>query len=261
MPIPGLFDSSSRSVSSTEANTIGGQSEWGPVAAVNVGGDKSAHSVQVVHNTQLVDHGAMQVAQNIAGAGLSVANDIAANGLGVAQDVATDGLSVVSDALYTNESVINTVVSMGERVMDGAANLVRDAMREASFQVESALAAGAAAAADGLATGAAITRDAIDSNTLISRDAMDLSRSVVTLTDDLHSTNTQFLSNTFNEFTDTVTRLDASRNEESASTLEAITELATVVQTGGESINANVNKMIAGLAIVTAGFIAWRALA
>lgn len=230
-----LLDSSSRST--TKAPTTGSQTSNAPASSLNVDGYRANQTINV--NNTSTDHGAI------------------AGSLEAMAEVYGDATALGQDAIYQSGDSLREVIGFGQGILDGAAGVVRDAIREATIQTENAL----ATAEYGMAHGAAMTRDAIDSNTLISRDAMDMSRSVITLTDDIHRSNVDFLGSTFDEFTDTITRLDNSRNAESSASLEAITELATVVQTGGESINANVNKMIAGLAVVTAGFIAWRALA
>lgn len=274
----GFFSSSSRST--TNAPTTGSQTSNAPSTALNVSGNRSNQNIYVT-NTQ-TDHGAIEfmgewtgdalfafeemarnnadMAASIARDGLDAGTSIARDGIDAGTMIARDGIDanvrVTETAIYESGNSLRDIIGFGQGILDGAAGLVRDAMQEASFQTANALATAEA----GVAAGQAMTRDAIDSNNMITKDSLMLSQSVVNLTDDLYAESAGFLRGTMTDFTDTVVRLDDSRNKESAQTLDAITELATVVQTGGESINANVNKMIAGIAIVTAGAIAWRAL-
>lgn len=257
------LDFSSKSTSETFAPTVGGQSTSGNVAPVVVTGDKSSHGVTINQS----DQGA------IAG-GLATANE-AINGsreLGViagqiADRSLTENAFVADTAIRTGGDIFRDAVGFGQGILDGAAGLVRDALQESSYQQERAI----MAAESAFNNARAVTGEAIDSNTQISRDSIDLSRSVVDLTESLNQQNidyqegvfTQgvgFLANTVEDVTSTFAASDASRAQETQQNLAAITELATAVQTGGESINANVNKAIAALAIAMGGFVAWRAL-
>lgn len=249
---------SSKSDSVTNAPTTGSQTSNAPSSALNVNGSRSNQNITV--NNTVTDHGAVagslesinEAIQNSS----TVARDGIDGGVTIARDAIDSNTYVTETAIYESGNSLREIIGFGQGILDGAAGLVRDAMKEASFQTENAL----ATASDGIAAGQAMTRDAIDSNNMITKDSLQLSQSVVDLTDDLYEQSQSFLRGTMTDFTDTVIRLDNSRNAESSASLDKITELATVVQTGGESINANVNKMIAGLAIVVAGAIAWRAL-
>ena len=261
----GLELFNSKSSSTTNAPTTGSQTSNAPSSAINVSGDKAQHNVTV--NNTSTDYGA--VAGSLAAIddaifesaelgqmGVDAGTDIARQGLQSGVYVAEGGLRLAETAVYQSGDSLRDIIGFGQGILDGAAGLVRDALQEASYQTANALATAEA----GVAAGQAMTRDAIDSNNAITKDSLMLSQSVVELTDDLYAESAGFLRGTMTDFTDTVVRLDDSRNKESAQTLDAITELATVVQPGGESITAHVNKLIAGIAIVTAGAIAWRAL-
>lgn len=252
----GIF--SSESSSSTLAPTTGSQTSNAPSSSNSVSGNKGNTTINVSNTA--TDYGALEgslaLVDEVIRNSSTVARDGIDAGVTLGRDAIDSNTYVAETAIYENSNSLRDIINFGQGILDGAANVVRDAMREASFQTENAL----ATAEYGIAAGQALSRDAIDSNNAITKDSLYLSQSVVDLTDDLYEQSQSFLTGTMTNFTDTVIRLDNSRNAESTNTLDKITELATVVQTGGESLNANFNKMIAGLAIVTAGAIAWRAL-
>lgn len=237
----GLFDSSSRSSSRTNANTVGGQSTSGSVAPVVVSGDNGSHNVVIDQSP--TDYGAVTSARDIAGRALD-SNDYAVN----------SAIGGMGDA-------VRDIIDFGGNIVTGAGNLISDVIRESTYQQEQAMRAAQSAFAEaGITTG-----KAIDSNTLISQDSIDLARDVVGLTGELNQQNIDYMTsgfqtvnNTVEAVTDSIQASDAARAQMNSEQLGAITELATAVQTGGESINANVNKMIAVVAVAGIGLVAWR---
>jgi hypothetical protein len=247
-----FFDSSSKSSSETFAPTVGGQSTSGDVAPVVIKGNDASNSVNI--NQTTTDNGAMQVAENIASGYGAIASDIVGQGLNNSSYVADTAIRTAGDSL-------RDVISFGGNILDGAANLVKDAFEQSSFQQAEAMRAANAAFADASKT----TGIAIDSNTLISQDSIELARDVVGLTGEINQQNIDYMTSGFNTVNNTVEAMtdslqasDAVQAQMNSEQLGAITELATAVQTGGESINANVNKVIAVVAVLGIGLVAWR---
>ncbi|GFZ83911.1 hypothetical protein GCM10011403_29380 [Pseudohongiella nitratireducens] len=236
-----LWDSSSSSSSKTSANTVGGQSTSGPVSPVHVSGEGGSHTV-VIDQSQ-TDFDAINAGKDVAGRSLD------------SIDYAVD------KALGTSGDVFRDMLNFGGNIVTGAGNLISDVIKQSTFQQEQAMLAAQAAFADASKT----TGIAIDSNTLISQDSIELARDVVGLTGELNQQNIDYMTSGFNTVNNTVEAMtdslqasDAVQAQMNSEQLGAITELATAVQTGGESINANVNKMIAVVAVLGIGLVAWR---
>ncbi len=260
-----LLDTSSRSSSEVFAPTAGAQSESGSASTLVIDGERSNQSVTI--NQQLTDLGAIDLGKNIG----MVAENVATSGLIVGNNIAGRSLDVVDrvtdTAIRTTGDTFRDAVGFIQGFADGAASLVRDAFRESTYQQQQAQAAASAAIADAQKT----TGQAIDANTQISRDSIDLSRSVVDLTGELNAQNIAFLSDSnqltaetlggvVSDVTDSIGYIEQARGQESQRNLAAIQELATTVQTGGENLQANMNKAVAAIAILTVGLVAWQAV-
>lgn len=266
-----FLDTSSTSTSNVFAPTVGGQSETAPVAPVVIDGNRSNQSVTINQTQTFTDLGAIEAASNFAIDAGMIAENMAQNAFDTTNNITGRGLDVVErgveTVVRTSGDNLRDLIGFGQGLLDGAAGLVRDALKETTYQQQQAQAAASAAIADA----ARQTGIAIDSNTMISRDSIDLSRSVVDLTGELNEQNIMFLTDAnklqsetlggaVSEVTESLEFMEAARGQESQRNLAAIQELATTVSTGGENLQANMNKLIAGLAIVTVGFVAWQAV-
>lgn len=196
----------------------------------------------------------MQIAENLAAGYGNIASNIASN--------AMNNSSYVADtAIRSSGDVVRDALSFGGNIVDGAAALIKDMFQETTYQQEQARAAASAA----MAEASRATGHAIDSNTLISQDSIALSRDVIDLTGELNQQNIDYMTNGFltvnntvEEVSDSLAASDQARAKLNSEQIGALTELATAVQTGGESINANVNKAIAVAAVIGIGLVAWR---
>ena len=186
-------------------------------------------------------------------------------------NVTTDGgaveeaLDFARESQQENNDLITNIGNAAADIIVGFGNAARDLVEDSLVRnqevTEAAIASSNRAIEEGLDFGRRsldTVDDAIISNENIARESILLASDVSDLVEDIHVTNVDYLTNTNSEFVGALEDMDESRNQTTAQVLEAVGDLATVVQTGGDSITESVNKamLLAGLAL--AGFVVWR---
>lgn len=226
----GLFDSTS--VSETNAPNVGVQTGNAPGVSLNVDTYKSNSDVNITQT----DHGAI-------GSALDTVEDIASDAVFAGESAIKEGGDLGQSAIGSSELNLKRTLSFLGGTLAGVGKLVKTAIQENSDNLRRSL-----DTADQSVKG---IKD-------VAIEGFDLSQSVLDTTEDIHKENTFFLTDTFEQFqqqtesvVDTIEELEAGRNSQSNKVLDTVAELATVVQTGGESIVAGANKYI-GIAAILA---------
>ncbi|PCJ22531.1 MAG: hypothetical protein COA96_14170 [SAR86 cluster bacterium] len=238
--IVGILDSESKSV--TNAPNVGAQSSGAPVVSINSTPYKS--NADTIINIVQTDHGLIEEGFSII---KSISQDVGLLG----SEVIDSNTKAVEAAIFSNESSVRKTLDFLEGALSGAANLVRDSIRESTYIAERSL---------------DTVDDAIQSNRDIARDALYTAGSVVNLTEKINKQNTEFLDGALYEFRQssqdvlsTLEAVDENRVAESTNQIAAITKLAAVVNTGGESLTTSINKVLGVTTIVVMGLVAWKA--
>lgn len=238
-----LFNSSSEST--TKAPSTGSQTNQGPSTALNVDGYKSNQTINVMQSDQ----------GSISGA-----------------------LSLVGD---TVKELIDGVTGLGNRAIDSntdvtiaAMNKLEDGYYAAGELVRDAVNASLGAVQDGIDFG----RDALASNERIVGEALYQAQNITNtaeritesnnlLVRDLNSSNNYLAESLADKVTAnsrevlyTISDIQEADALQTSQVIKTVKELAEVVQTGGESITTNANKIVTVLALGIMGLVAWRAL-
>ena len=226
-----LFNSESSSeLEETNQNAQGG--DRSPNFQLDITRHKSSGDLTI--NNTTVDAGAFDLAETA----------IIEQGI-LAGDAVGDSLGTVREGIYSNEIVVGEALDFGRRALDTVdepiisnENIIRDSI--AATVANTARAFGLAA---DFATETRINNERNNETfERISRESID---AVASSTDAVLTS---------------LENVDESRSLESQTVLEKVSELATVVQTGGESITQGINKTIGVAALVVVGFIAWGAV-
>lgn len=249
------LDFSSESNSTVKNPTIGSQVETGSAGALNVDGYKSNQTINLTQTN--TDYG-------VIGGALGFAGDAVAALVRSVTDVVDGNEAVSRAAIASNESVAVEAMNSVERGYAGAGALLEKGLSEILYFGERSLDS---------------VNNAVDGANRIASDALFQAGSIVNLAENLNNQNTYFLqdvnrqnsllvgsvvdrvTDSTGDVINTITDLEESRMIESGQVIKTIKELAEVVQTGGESIQQNVNKMVVVAVVAVAGIIAWRALA
>lgn len=258
MNLPGFeFDNSSSST--TNDNDPAGQTQDGSIYPANISGNSRSNiSNSVTQNTSTVynttstttDHGAIEQI------------------IGFVGPVFGQVTAAAEQAFLSAGDIVKYVVGSSESISLAAIQSNNDTTRNA-------LEFGASVVNDAFDYGKSVTRDSIAGMGesigevgRIANEALYQSQSVVGLTEKITAQNSYFMQDIGRQNTalvgdviQTVTDLEESRLLESGNVIKTIKELAEVVQTGGESIQTNVNKLVTLGALAVAALIAWRALA
>lgn len=239
-----IFGSSSSST--TKAPNTGVQTGQAPGVAINTDNYKSNEDIEI--NQVLTDHGA--VTESIVSVGQ------------VGEEAIRSGTDVAIAGIDANENVVGDVIKFLGNTGAAVGGAIRKIVQENTFAVETALNRAESIANRSLNS----VDDAIDANREISRDSISLAGSVIDVSERIADDSFILVDNTVEEFgrntelvVETLGNLEEGRQLQTNRALETISELATVVQTGGKSISENVNKVVLVAAILVVGAVAWRA--
>lgn len=155
---------------------------------------------------------------------------------------------LVSQAAETHKDNLNTFEFIVSEAGGAIKNLIVDTLAKSERDNQRFL--DAAAAANARADGT--VRDALQANT-------DVTVSVLDFAEDLNTENQSFLKTTFQTFVGTVEEFNEEAALNRSESIEAIEGLSETVVTGGENLQANMNKLIAVASLVTVGFVTWAA--
>lgn len=243
------------STSTTNAPNAAGQTSQGSVVNLNSNTSKSNTSTTV--NITSTDNGAVsdsldalkEIASDTVGEAISAARSVADGGTKVAVTSLDNGLEGLQDSLDFTSRVLTGVERAFNKSIDANVTVTTESIKRAEQAAANAIA----------------------SNEDISKRALDQARSVLDLTDSLNEKNLVAFKYGVDTFTRSATTLtsnvlesvadiEQARSVETQQSTKAIKELAEVVQTGGESIQANINKIVMIVSVLVVGVVAWRAV-
>lgn len=241
----GLLDFSSDSESTTKAPTTGSQTNQGPSTAINVDGYKTNNTVYVTQS----DQGAIAGALGLVGESVK---DLISGVTGLGGSAIDSGADATINAMNKLEDGYFAAGELVRKVIGDSLDTVRD---------------GIDFGRDALASNEAVTREALYQAQNITNTAERITESNNMLVRDLNSAG-NFLAESLadkvaansREVLYTISDIEEQRGLETSQVIKTVKDLAEVVQTGGESITTNANKIVTVLAVGILGLVAWRAL-
>lgn len=223
---------------------------WG----IGIGNDEIVnenYNTSVNPNTNSATSGANSPSVNTSSFG---EGDVSISLESVNPELVGDGYKFIENTNADNNSLIRGVI-------DDALNMISVVGSAAADFAYGALASQEAAQAEAFDFGRRsldTVDDAIISNENVVREGFYLAGDLVNTVERIHGNNTEFLTTTNQELFTTLEELDESRAIQTGQVLETVGELATVVQTGGESITQSVNKAVVIAAIAGMAFVTWQ---